>query len=117
MAEIMVSSSSDKDARTIDEYHDENNTSGSNSDSDSSCSSSNVGNTTDKQYSSGVPRVPLEILQEKMRTRVASGSSVVPSTSAPLFASSSEEENLYCCAIGIPSKIDKKKLNSLRIWY
>ena len=34
-----------------------------------------------------------------------------------LFASSSEEETLYCCAVGIPSRMDEKKLNSLKSWY
>ena len=57
MAEIVVSSFSDKDEKQIDEYHDESNT----SDSGSSCSSSSEGNTTVKQYSSEVPRVPIEV--------------------------------------------------------
>lgn len=47
-----MSSSSDRDEREIDEYHDESNTSGSSSDRDSSCSSNSEGNTTDEQYSS-----------------------------------------------------------------
>ena len=52
-----MSSFSDKDEKQIDEYHDESNT----SDSGSSCSSSSEGNTTIKQYSSEVPRVPIEV--------------------------------------------------------
>ena len=52
-----------------------------------------------------------------MRRRIASGSLVGTSTSAPLFASSSEEETVYCNAVGIPSSTDEKKLNSLRSWY
>ena len=82
MAAIVVSLSSDRDEREIDEHHDESNTSDSSSDSGSSCSSSG-GNTTDEQYSSGVPGVPLEVLQEEMRTRAAFGSSASPPTSAP----------------------------------
>ena len=116
MTAIVMSSSSDRDEREIDENHDESNTSDSSSDSGSSCSSSE-GNTTDKQYSSGVPRVPLEVLQEEMRTRVAFGSFACPSTNAPLSTSSSEEENLYCCVVGIPFRMDEKKLGSLRSWY
>ena len=81
MTAIVMSSSSDRDEREIDENHDESNTSDSSSDSGSSCSSSE-GNTTDKQYSFGVPRVPLEVLQEEMRTRVAFGLFAFPSTNA-----------------------------------
>ena len=49
--------------------------------------------------------------------KVASSSLAGTSTSVPLFASSSEEETVYCCAIGIPSRMDEKKLNSLESWY
>ena len=63
MTAIVMSSSSDRDEREIDENHDESNTSDSSSDSGSHCSSSR-GNTTDEQYSSRVPGVPLEVLQE-----------------------------------------------------
>ena len=51
MAEIVVSLSNDK--REIDEYQDESN----NNESSSSDSGS-----TNKQYSFGVPRVPLKVL-------------------------------------------------------
>lgn len=76
-------------------------------------------NTTDKQYSSGVPGVPLKVLQEEMRTRATSGSFAGLSTSAPssIPSSSEEEEILYCCAVGVSSRTDKKKLTSLRGWY
>ena len=66
---------------------------------------------------SRVPRVSLEVLQEEMGTRMASRSLAGTSASAPSSTSSSEEEILYCCAIGVPSKTDKSKLNSLRSWY
>ena len=114
MSEIVVSLSSDRDEREIDEYHDESNSSGSGSNSDSSSSSSSGENTSDEQYLSGVP---LEVLQEEIRMRMASGSFAGPSTNAPSSSFSSEEETLYYFAIGIPSRTDEKKLNYLRSWY
>ena len=81
MSKIIVSSSSNSDEREIDEYHNESSSSGS-SDS-SSNNSSDGGNTTNEQYLSGVPGVPLEVLQEKMRTRMASGSLIGTFASAP----------------------------------
>ena len=68
-----MSSFSDRDEREIDEYHDQT----SSNDSSSSDSSS-----TNEKYSSGVPRVPLEVLQEEMKKRAASGSSIGSCTSA-----------------------------------
>ena len=73
MSEIIVSSSSNSDNWEIDEYHDSSSDSGSSgSNSSSSGSNSSGGNTTDKQYTYGVPMVPLEVLQEELRTRMAS---------------------------------------------
>ena len=81
MFEIIMSSFSNSDNREINEYHDSSNGSSysnsnsSNSSSSSSSSSSNSGgNTTDKQYTSGVLGVPLEAIQEKLRIRMASRS-------------------------------------------
>ena len=78
MFEIIMSSFSNSDNREIDEYHDSSNGSSysnSNSSNSSSSSSSNSGgNTTDKQYTSGVLEVPLEAIQEKLRIRMASRS-------------------------------------------
>ena len=78
MFEIIMSSFSNSDNREIDEYHDSSNGSSysnSNSSNSSSSSSSNSGgNTTDKQYTSGVLGVPLEAIQEKLRIRMASRS-------------------------------------------
>ena len=116
MSEIIMSSSSDSDDKEIDKYHDKSNSSGS-CDNGSNSSNSSRGNTTDKQYLSRVPRFPLEVLQEVMRTRMASGSLASTSTSAPSSASSSKEETLYFCALGIRSRMDEEKLNSLRSWY
>ena len=73
MSEIIVSSSSNSDNWEIDEYHDSSSDSGSSgSNSSSSGSNSSGGNTTDEQYTSGVPMVLLEVLQEELRTRMAS---------------------------------------------
>ena len=88
--------------------------------SNGSYSSSNRGgNTTNEQYSFGVHGVPLEVYQEEIRTRVASGSSAGSSTNALLSipSLSEEEEILYCCAMGISFKTDEKRLTSLRGWY
>jgi len=114
MSEIVVFSSSNSDDREIDEYHD---SSPSGSNTNSSSNSSSRGNATNEQYTSGVPKVPLDVFQEEIRTRMAFGSLVGTSTSVPLSPSLSEEETLYSCAVGIPSKIDKKKLTSLKSWY
>jgi len=61
MSKIVVSLWGDSDKREIDEYQDENNGGGGSSDNSSSGSSSD-NSSTDEQYSSGVPRVPLEVL-------------------------------------------------------
>ena len=112
MDKIIVSLFRDRDEREIDEYHNESNTSGSDSESDSSRSSSSGGETINEQYSSRVLGIPLEVFQEEMRTRAASGSFANPSTSAPSsIPSPSEKEDIsYCCAVGVSSKTDEKKL-------
>ena len=59
MFEIVVPSSSDSIEKAIDEYYD------STSDNSSNNSShSNEGSSTDEGYTSGVPRLPLEVVQE-----------------------------------------------------
>ena len=87
-----MSLSSDRDEREIDEYHDESNNSGSSSGESSS---------SGEQYLFGVP---LEVFQEELRQRMASRSSVGPSTSVPssIPSLSEEEDILYCCVVGIP---------------
>ena len=109
MSKIVVSSSSNSVDKTIDEYHDSNY---SGSSSNSSC---NSGNTTDEEYTSGVPGVPLEVLQEQLRTRTASGAgtSMSISLSPPL----DEVETMYNCAVGIPSKTDERRLAAFKSWY
>ena len=104
MFEIIVSSSRNSNDREIDEYHNSS-LSGSSADN----SSNSGGNTTNEQHTFEVPRVPLDVFQEEMRMRMASRSLAGTSTNVPLSHSSSEEETLYSCVVGIPSKIDEKK--------
>ena len=59
MAEIIVSSSSDKDDREIDEYHDESNYSNSNSDSNGDGGGEST--SLDEWYSSGTTGIPLKV--------------------------------------------------------
>ena len=117
MSEIVLSSSSDSVDRTIDEYTDPSSFSGS-SDSNSSGSgsgSSSEGNTTD-EYTSGVPKVPLKVLQEGLKTRFESG--FMAGISAPLSTVQDEEEEVvYSCAIGVDSKTDDRKIELLKTWY
>ena len=89
------------------------NNSGSRSDS----SSSSGGNTTDEQYTSGVPGVPLEVLQEVLRIRATSGSQAGTSTSVPSSTTLDEVEVVYSCAVGVHFKTDEKRLTSFRSWY
>ena len=113
MSEIVVSSSNNSVDKAIDEYRDSS-YSGSNSNG-SNGSSGNSGNTTDKEYTSGVPGVPLEVLQEQLRTRATFGVGTL--TSIPSSPPLDEEETMYSCAVGIPFKIDEKRLTTLRSWY
>ena len=62
MFETVLSSSSNSVNKAIDKYHNVSSFSGSSDDSSDSDSSSGE-NTTD-EYTSGVPRVSLEVLQE-----------------------------------------------------
>ena len=88
MSKAVISSSSNSDNKEIDKYHDNTSDSGSNSNSgnksnSSSSSSSSGGNTTDEQYTFGVPGVPLEVLLEVLRTRATSQLQADTSTSVP----------------------------------
>ena len=82
-----------------------------------SSNSSSGGNTTDEQYTSGVPRVPLEVLQEVLRTRAVFGSQAGTSTSVPPSTALEKVEAMYSCAVGVHSKTDEKRLTILRNWY
>ena len=114
MFETILSSSSNSVDKAIDKYQDLSNYGGSSDDSNAGESSSD-GNTTDK-YMSGVLGVPLEVLQEGLKTRSESGSMV--GTSAPSSTVQDEEEEVvYSCAIGVASKTDDRKLVLLKKWY
>ena len=116
MSEIVLSSSSDNVDKAIDEYTDPSSFSGS-SDSNSSGSgsgSSSEGNTTD-EYTSGVPGVPLEVLQEGLRTKSELRSKA--SMSAPSSTDKDEIEVVYNCVIGVVSKTDDRKIELLKKWY
>ena len=113
MSKIVVSLSSNSVDKVLNEYRDSS-YSGSSSNS-SSGSSGNSGKTTDEEYTFGVPRVPLEVLQEQLRTKATSG--VGTSTSIPSSPPLDKEEIVYSCAVSIPSKIDEKRLTALRSWY
>ena len=109
-----MSSSSDRDEREINEYHNESNSSSSSSE----CSGSES-DSMDEQYSHGVSRVPLEVLQEEMKRKVAFGSFAGPSTSVqPSIPSHCEEVDIiYSCDVDILSKMDEKRLYMLRDKY
>ena len=117
ISEIVVSSSSNSIDKAIDKYHDTTSYSGSSSGSSSSSDISSGGNTTDEQYTSAVPGIPLEVFQEQLKMRAASGSRVGTSTSVPLSIPLDEVEIVYSCAIGVHSKTDEKRLASFKSWY
>ena len=115
MSEIVLSSSSDSIDKAIDKYIDRSSFNGSSDSNSSSNGSSSEGNTSD-EYTSGVPGVPLEVLQEGLKTRFESGSKA--GTSAPSFVVQDEEEEVvYSCAIGVDSKTDDRKIELLKTWY
>ena len=113
MSEIVLSSSSDSVDKAIDEYTDPSSFSGS-SDSNNNgngSGSSSEGNTTD-EYESGVPGLPLEVVQEGLRTRSESGSKA--GTSALSSTDKDEVEVVYSCAIGVVSKTNDRKIELLK---
>ena len=114
MSKTITSSSSNSTDKAIDEYHDTTSYSGFSS---STSNSSSGGNTMDEGYMSGVPRVLLEVFQEKLRTRTTFGSRAGTSTSVPPSSPLDEVKTIYSCAIGVPSKKNEQRLNNLRSWY
>ena len=62
MSEIVIPSSSNSTEKAIDEYYD---TTSDNSSGNSSHSSE--GSSSDERYTSGVPGLPLEVVQEQLR--------------------------------------------------
>ena len=97
MSEIVVPLSSDSTEKAIDEYYD----STSDNSSDNS-SHSNEGSSSYEGYNSGVPGLPLEVVQEQLRQ--ASGSQAGISSSVPPSSPLDEEEIVYSCVVGIHSK-------------
>ena len=115
MSEIVLSLSSDSVDKAIDEYTNHSSFSGSSDSNSSSSGSSSEGNTS-KEYTSNVPGVPLEVLQEGLKTRFESGSQA--GTSAPSSKVQDEEEEVvYSCAIGVESKTDDRKIELLKTWF
>ena len=114
MSEIVLSLSSDSVDKAIDEYTDPNSFSSSSDSNSRGSDNSSEGNTTD-EYESGVPGLPLEVIQEGLRTRSESGSKA--DTSAPSSIDNDEVEVVYSCAIGVVSKTDDRKLDLLKKWY
>ena len=110
MFEISIPSSSDSIEKAIDEYYDSSSDISSNHSSHSSEESS-----SDEGYTSGVPGLPLEVVQEQLRK--ASGSQAGVSSSVPPSSPLDEEETVYSCAVGIHSKTNKQRLSNLRTWY
>ena len=115
MSEIVLFSSSDSVDKAIDEYTKPSSFSGSSDSNSNGSGSSSEGNTTNK-YTSGFPGVPLEVLQEGLKTRFESESKA--GTSAPSSTIQDEkEEVVYSCAIGVDSKTDDRKIELLKTWY
>ena len=110
MSKISIPSSDDSIEKAIDEYYDSSSDNSSNHSSHSSKESS-----SDEGYTSGVPRLPLEVVQEQLRK--ASDSQAGVSSSVPPSSPLDEEEIVYSCAIGIHSKTNEQRLNNLRTWY
>ena len=110
MSEIAIPSSSDSTEKGIDEYYD------STSDNSSNNSShSNEGSSSDKGYTSGVPGLPLEVVQEQLRK--ASSSQAGVSSNVPPSSPLDEEETVYSYAVGIHSKTSEQRFSNLRTWY
>ena len=114
MSKSVLSSSSDSVEKAIDEYTDPNSFSSSSDSNSSDSGSSSEGNTTN-EYESSVPRLPLEVVREGLRTRSESGSKA--GTSAPSSTDKDEVEVVYSCAIGVVSKTNDRKLDLLKKWY
>ena len=111
MSEIVVPLSSDGTKKAIDEYYDSTNDNSSNN----SSHSSEEGSSSDEGYTSGVPGLPLEVVQEQLRKTSSSQAGVL--SSAPPFSPLDEEETFYSCTVGIHSKTSEQRLSNLRTWY
>ena len=110
MSKTIICSSSNSTEKAINEYYDTTSDSGS-----SNSSHSSKGSFKDEGYTSGVPGLPLEVIQEQLRK--AFGSQAGTQSSVLSFNPLDEEEIVYSCAVGIHSKTNKQRLNNLRTWY
>ena len=107
MSEISIPSSSDSIEKAIDKYYD------SSSDNSSNYSSySNEESSSNEGYTSGVPGLPLEVIQEQLRK--AFGSQAGISSSVPPSSPLDDEETVYSCAIGVHSKTNEQRLSNLK---
>ena len=103
MSETVISSSSNSTEKAIDEYYNTTNNSGS-----SNSSHSSEENSTDEGYTSGVPGLPLEVIQEQLRK--ASGSQAGTPSNVPPSSPLDVKETIYSCAVGIHSKTNEQLL-------
>ena len=110
MSATVISSSSNSIEKDIDEYHD---TTSYNSSSSNSSQSSSDESTTDEGHTSGIPRVPLEVLQEQLRKNF--GPQARTSSSIPPSSPLDKVETVYSCAVGVSSKMSEQRLNNLRL--
>ena len=78
-------------------------------------SHSNEGSSSDEWYTSGVPGLPLEVIQEQLRK--AFGSQADVSSSVPPSNPLDEEKTIYSYAVGIHSKTSEQRLSNLRTRY
>ena len=106
----VASSSTNSLDKAIDEYYED-----SSDRSSSSSTSDGNGGSTDKNYSSGAPGFPIEVVQEQLRR--ASSSQAGSPSSVPLSNLADEEETVFICTVGVHSKTDEQRLNNLKSWY
>ena len=111
MFATIISSSSTSIEKDIDEYHD---TISYNSSSNSYSQSSSEESTTNEGYTSGVPGVLLEVLQEQLRRTF--GPQARTSSNIPPSSPLDEVETVYNCAVSVSSKTSEQRLNNLRLW-
>ena len=107
MSQTIISLSSDSTEKAIDEYYDTASNGSSSNSSNSSRESS-----TDEGYISGVPGLPLEVIQEQIRK--ASSSKAGTSSNVPPSSPLDEEETFYNYAVGVHSKTNEQRLSNLR---
>ena len=101
MSEISIPSSSDSIEKAIDEYYDS-----SNDNSSDNSSHSNEGSSSNEGYTSGVPRLPLEVVQEQLRK--ASGSEAGISSSVPLSSPwTRRRSSTVAQLVSIPKQMSK----------